>query len=316
MTTDIIGDVHGHADELEFLLHDLGYRERSGAYRHSEPGRKALFLGDLIDRGPKQLRAVDIARRMRDAGSADILMGNHEHNAIGYATPDPDRPKYFLRIRGTKNRAQHAAFLEAVGEDSALHRELVDWMKTLPLFMESDGFLAVHACWHAGCIAHLKGMVADSGGVLPEDLLLQTFRRGSRLNEAAEIILKGVEIALPDGVFFHDKDGHKRTKSRLRWWDDGARTFASAAIAEEGVSGLPEDELPPEATVPHLGNKLVFFGHYWMPGDPHLLTERKTCLDFSIAKGGSLCAYTWRGEDILLQEHLTWVGNREFLPMP
>ena len=57
-------------------------------YRH--PTNIALFLGDLIDRGPQQLECIRIPRMMRDAGSAKILMGNHEFNAIAYATPTDD----------------------------------------------------------------------------------------------------------------------------------------------------------------------------------------------------------------------------------
>jgi hypothetical protein len=48
---DIIGDVHGYADQLRNMLDQLGYRETSGAYRH--PNRTVIFVGDIIDRGPK-----------------------------------------------------------------------------------------------------------------------------------------------------------------------------------------------------------------------------------------------------------------------
>ena len=46
---DIIGDIHGHADELEKLLEKLDYSWTDGCYRHSN--RKVIFLGDFIDRG-------------------------------------------------------------------------------------------------------------------------------------------------------------------------------------------------------------------------------------------------------------------------
>jgi hypothetical protein len=46
----------------------------------------------LIDRGPKQLATVDLVRRMVEAGSARGVMGNHEFNAIAWATPDPEHP--------------------------------------------------------------------------------------------------------------------------------------------------------------------------------------------------------------------------------
>jgi hypothetical protein len=83
---DVIGDVHGHAPKLRGLLEALGYRERDGAYEH--PERRAVFVGDLIDRGPEQLETLRVARHMVDVGSALIVLGNHEFNAVAWATPN------------------------------------------------------------------------------------------------------------------------------------------------------------------------------------------------------------------------------------
>src|SRR5574344_1826753 len=80
MQYDFIGDIHGHADELEALLKKLGYVQTNGAYRNS--GHTAVFLGDYIDRGPDVRRAVNIVRSMCEAGSALALMGNHEFYAL------------------------------------------------------------------------------------------------------------------------------------------------------------------------------------------------------------------------------------------
>lgn len=85
---DVIGDVHGHAAELATLLERMGYEERCGAWRHPA-GRRAVFLGDLIDRGPEIRRTLDIVRGMVEAGSALAVMGNHELNALHYTTADP-----------------------------------------------------------------------------------------------------------------------------------------------------------------------------------------------------------------------------------
>src|SRR6185312_7579632 len=83
---DIIGDVHGCADELEELLGRLSYRGAStgsilGAdtpvYRHPE-GRKAVFLGDLVDRGPRNLDTVRLVKAMVEAGTALCLPGHHD----------------------------------------------------------------------------------------------------------------------------------------------------------------------------------------------------------------------------------------------
>jgi hypothetical protein len=79
MALDVIGDVHGQYDKLVPLLSHLGYSEANGAWRH--PSRTAVFLGDLIDRGPKQLATVALVRAMVEAGSAQCILGNHEFNA-------------------------------------------------------------------------------------------------------------------------------------------------------------------------------------------------------------------------------------------
>ncbi len=110
---DINGDVHGCADKLVGLLTALGYGERHGAWRHR--GAHAVFVGDLIDRGPKQEEVVTTVRSMVDAGAASVIMGNHEFNAISWAMPDPTEPGNFMRShhgsKGEKIQRQHGGSL-------------------------------------------------------------------------------------------------------------------------------------------------------------------------------------------------------------
>ena len=108
-------------------------RARSGK---APAGHQAIFLGDLIDRGPGKLETVAIVRGMRDAGEAQCVMGNHEFNAIGYATPRRDEPGEFLRRHNAKNDAQHREFLNQVGEGSPAYLDLLGWFKTLPAFLD------------------------------------------------------------------------------------------------------------------------------------------------------------------------------------
>jgi protein phosphatase len=75
---DIIGDVHGCGDELVELLTKLGYEKTAaGAYKHPT-GRKAVFVGDLVDRGPKIPEVVWLAMTMVKAGDAFCVPGNHD----------------------------------------------------------------------------------------------------------------------------------------------------------------------------------------------------------------------------------------------
>ena len=80
---DVIGDIQGHFDKLIGLLSRMGYSEVGGVWRH--PERTAVFVGDLIDRGPRQVGVVDLVRGMVEAGAAHCVMGNHEFNALAYS---------------------------------------------------------------------------------------------------------------------------------------------------------------------------------------------------------------------------------------
>ncbi len=83
---DVIGDVHGCCDELQELLERLGYQAAAGAggcptgmptYSHPA-GRKAVFVGDLVDRGPRILDSLALVRNMVAAGTALCVPGNHD----------------------------------------------------------------------------------------------------------------------------------------------------------------------------------------------------------------------------------------------
>jgi protein phosphatase len=75
---DIIGDVHGCCDELETLLQQLGYA-RNGDWGWTHPERrKAIFVGDLVDRGPRIADTLKTVMAMSQAGSALCVPGNHD----------------------------------------------------------------------------------------------------------------------------------------------------------------------------------------------------------------------------------------------
>lgn len=307
MELDIVGDVHGHADALEALLKKLGYHPRGRAWRHPQ-GRRVAFLGDLIDRGPRQRDTLSIVRAMIEAGSALAVMGNHELNAIAYATPDPHSEREHLRRRRGKNIRQHAAFLDAVGgADSALHREWIDFFRTLPLWLDLERIRLVHACWCPSAMARLAPCL-DLGNRLTDDGLLGALEWESPAFVACETLLKGPEIALPSGISYRDAHGIERRRARSRWWDAEATTIRAASVEASIADQLPDDPLPRESVIRLDGSKPVVFGHYWMTGTPRLLSPMRACLDFSIARGGVLCAYRFDGESRLDPDRLVWVG--------
>jgi hypothetical protein len=306
MDYDIIGDVHGQIGKLEALLKKLGYRVKDGAWRHPQ-GRMALFLGDLIDRGPGQVEVLTIVRDMIEAGSGRSVMGNHEWNAIGYGSRDPETGGW-LRPRSGNKTTQHKAFLEQVGIDSPLHRELVEWFKTLPPFLDLGNLRACHAWWEPDSIARL-GAAMDGRGRIDEGYMVESFRKGSAPWVDMEAVTKGWEILLPEGYAFRDPGGVERRNIRVRWWDGDAADYRAAALVPDEERGqIPDAALPPEVRLGAVGDVPTFVGHYWLTGTPGVQNPTTAVLDFGAGKTGPLVAYRWSGEPVLGNDRLVWVG--------
>lgn len=302
---DIIGDVHGQFDKLVGLLSHMGYRETGGAWRH--PSRSVIFVGDLIDRGPKQLATLDLVRAMVDLGSARCIMGNHEFNAIAWVTPDPDHPGKFLRDHHKPgNREQHAAFLEQV-EGTHKQKEITDWFRILPLWLDLGGIRVVHACWHQASIDLLQRAMG-SGQRLSDEIILLGSRKGHPIYRAIETVCKGPEVDLPEGFSFKDKEGKVRTEVRVRWWQEDLSSYRQAAIGPPGeMEMIPDLPMPVEWVGHPYAGPSVLFGHYWFTGTPTVISPRFACLDYSAARDGPLVAYRWDGEPELKTEKLAWV---------
>lgn len=310
---DVIGDVHGHASKLEERLRDLGYAidPNTGAYRHSE--RSAVFVGDLIDRGPEQLRVLQIVKAMVDSGSARMVLGNHEFNAIAYATEHPDRPGAYLRPHNDKNNHQHAEFLKQLTGEQQKH--YIDWFRTLPLWLDLGGLRVVHACWHEPSMEVVRA-VCGSDRLARVEHLVAASTKGDALYDAVEILLKGPEISLVDygQPPYVDKDGHPREKARVRWWHHGASTLADLAEVKsfKTADGNPYPQ-PPAIQANERDRSFVYnadiplvYGHYWRQDPPvHLddWTAHTACVDFSAGKGGTLVAYRWDGQPTIALEN-------------
>ena len=294
--TDIIGDIHGHADKLIELLLMLGYEKKDGSFAH--PSRKILFVGDYIDRGLKIKETLEIIKAMVDSGNAIALMGNHEYNALCFHFQETEGGH--LRKHEIKNIIQHYDTLKQFQNQQHAYENYLEWFKTLPLFYETPTFRVVHACWNNKNIEYLKTKLVD--GKLTDELIFQSVKKGTDLNKAIDETLKGREMKMPEGLSFTDKDGTDRTEIRIKWWENPAEmTYKSISI--EPLENLPE--LPVEisnlkASDYYLpDDKKVFFGHYWLKGEPSLYKQNICCLDYSVAKNGKLVAYRLDNEKVL-----------------
>jgi hypothetical protein len=328
---DIIGDVHGCAYLLEDLLDGLGYRINpwSGVYKHRT--RQAIFVGDLIDRGPSQLRVLQIVKGMVDEQAAQIVMGNHEFNALAYATEDPRNPGEFLRPHGKlKNRLQHEAFLNQLTESERSH--YLAWFRTLPLWLDLGKLRVVHACWHEPSIKVIERSLGGDRFTSTSQLVRAATRSESptSLHSAVEVILKGPELRLSryKVADFTDKDGHVRSEARVKWWKRGATSLRDLADVPNSSSkrgGGSDEELPDVAvsardrSFSYNGTVPVFYGHYWRQGEPvehEDWTDYTACVDFSAVNGGTMVAYRWSGERRIRRLNYHPHGRKLIRPTP
>jgi protein phosphatase len=147
---DVIGDVHGCRAELEELLGELGYElrrdERGRPVDAEHPaGRRAVFVGDLVDRGPDSPGVLRLVMGMVAAGHALCVPGNHENKLV--------RALRGRDVQITHGLERTLAQLEA--EDDDFRRQVEEFCHGLVSHYVLDGGALVIA--HAGLKESLQG---------------------------------------------------------------------------------------------------------------------------------------------------------------
>lgn len=126
---NIIGDVHGCFDELQELLVKLDF--------HRGGDRQLVFVGDLVDRGPKSKEVLEFVMDLVSTGDALCVMGNHDNKLMRWA-------------KGNKVLLNHGledTVLELADMDKD---KIINFISSLPyyLLLDSDKLAVVHASWH------------------------------------------------------------------------------------------------------------------------------------------------------------------------
>lgn len=308
---DIIGDVHGCALSLKALLANLEYRESDGVYYH--PTRKLIFLGDIVDRGPRIKEALDLIKASVDAGQAQCILGNHEFNALAYTWPLPDTgdTKRFLRPHNTRNNRLIAETLSQFASFPESWRDYLQWFKTLPLYLDFGDVRMVHACWHEEKI-NLFNEMGSQCHCVNDEILTRLASGDEELSSAIDILTRGTSIKLPDDRVMKGRDGLKRDFFRTKFW---AKTpalyqdvvFQPDPLPEDLVTRRLNDDEQAELLYYDKAQAPLFFGHYWLHGKPRLQGKNLACLDYSAVKYGRLVAYRFDGEQVLDESKFRWV---------
>lgn len=140
---DVVGDVHGCFAELQKLVRKLGYGEQG---THPQ-GRRLIFAGDLIDRGPASLPALEWVLDRVDDGRALLVASNHDDKLRRWLLGNP------VTISGGLETT--IAEFEARSDREALRARLIESLSAVPTYLWLDGGALLVA--HAGLTRDLHG---------------------------------------------------------------------------------------------------------------------------------------------------------------
>jgi len=276
---DLIGDVHGYLDLLDSLVEQLGYSRKGKSYEHAE-GRKLIFVGDLINRGPDSIGVLRTVRETCEQGNAFLTLGNHEFNV--------------LQLAATKKPLPNPGY-----------EPFLPWLKTLPLFLDLEEIRVVHAAWHSSSISFLSTTQVPS-----DEFVRKTRDKSSPERKAVDLILKGVKAHLPRSSVLRDRFGEIREKGRLRWWED-LRGKPFSKVLFSPMYGNSLKEFPEHRDIRLIepypkDDKPVFIGHYCL--EPHVtkINENIACLDGCVTCDKRLWGYRYTGEHKLAKANLVY----------
>ncbi|WP_020209633.1 metallophosphoesterase [Gilvimarinus chinensis] len=301
---DVIGDIHGCALTLERLLIKLGYSKRRGVYSH--PSRKIVFVGDIVDRGPRIRQALALVREMVEAGTAYLILGNHEVHAYCYCTAHPSAPGNYLRPHTPRNTAIVAETLEQFANYNDEWSDYLRWMARLPLYLANEQMRVVHACWDAAII---EGRGSDT--VSPSQWVAMA-DPGSDDAQAIKRLTSGIDLPLPNNTSMLSADGYRRTRFRARFWPPVPEHYNDLAFQPDPlppeIGSLPLDpKLLERLVVYDSAEPPLFLGHYWLSGTPEPVASNIACLDYGAVRFGRLAAYRHDGKQTVNPDNYVWV---------
>jgi hypothetical protein len=260
---DLVGDVHGEIDALNTLLDRLGYPPDG---THPQ-GRRLIFVGDLVDRGPDSPAVVERVRRFVESERAHCVLGNHELNIL-LGSRKPDNVWFFHhQLRDGERREERPE----VPADESTQAALLHFFADLPLALERPDVRVVHAAWDDALIAtarqaaradelHRDSQCRIEEAIARRGLSDRIDIRLARQNENPVKFLTSSPEARADHPF--EAMGKIRRERRVAWWRE------------------------------YVGPMCVF-GHYWrilLPGEDdseRLFTD--VPLNATLGRGDAMC---------------------------
>jgi hypothetical protein len=269
---DIVADVHGEIDALRSLLARLGYSEEG---RHAA-GRRLVFVGDLVDRGPDSPAVVRLVAELVFAGRAQCVLGNHELNVM---LRESKHGNAWFFGRGEEDLDRSGRLVPMIPADEAMRAFVLGFFSRLPLVLERPDLRVVHACWHPELVAAVREercvlRVYERYRVRIEETIrhqgiTNKVDRGLLLqnHNPIKVLTSGLEQRTVEP---YEAGGKVREEERVEWWQD-YRDEAWCVFGHYGRLLLPGERAP----------GTLFDESRWFAG---LGNGRALCIDYSIAK--------------------------------
>ncbi len=304
---DIFGDIHGNADALIRLLTKLNYNKIDGVWQHNT--RKAIFVGDFINRGKQNKLVLKIIKKMVDNNYAYAVLGNHELYAIYHLTLKKKKP--IIKISSSNIKVINELTKE-FKDDKELLADYIKWLRTLPLHLDFGRIRVAHAYWnkyHANLIHSNR-----KKGRFKKSTLIEMGNINTPLGRAVYETTKGIEFNLPKDLLIKDSNNNKRSKFRIKWWKKPlGKTFHELSFGNKFK--LPNYTIPNELLFSYQNynpnEPIVFFGHYCIHKTMQIPQQNLCCVDSCAAGNGQLSVYRWSGEKKLSYENLVYDNNAD-----
>ncbi|CAJ1333888.1 unnamed protein product [Effrenium voratum] len=220
---DIVGDVHGECGALLTLLDRLGY---DGNGNHPE-NRHLVFIGDLVDRGPDSVGVVRLVRHLVLLGKAQCILGNHELNIL---RDERKHGNHWIYGETEVLRKDKAALSFQVLADEAFRSEAKAFFLSLPMALEREDVVVVHAAWDeetAKKLQSFQGTVLDAFASFDEIIQEEIQKEGitdqdeidmrEQNGNPVKVMSSGYEGRAAKPFF---AGGKMRNLERLKWWED------------------------------------------------------------------------------------------------
>ena len=299
---DLVGDVHGHIHALRALGRALGY-DVDGAWDHPE-GRVLVFLGDLVDGGPRVLETCELIIELCRAGRAFVIMGNHEYALLAW---------WWGLLPGEQ---WNVSTLEDVRDRTLRWKAVIEYLSHCPVAVETPELRLVHACWHAEAlerVGHRRRRVVPKHEKASTVSWLRQCIQVTTPFPSRRAASRRHKRTLPGSERPADKyllSGPKEGRDRVAWWDGLPPRAPGEPLTVVGhYRGLPAppDEPPnlfppsvvrPErkAWVDSIADRARANGRVPLPA-----TAPAVCVDYSALRGASyrLGALRWPEAEIV-----------------